>query len=306
MADIKKTTRPVAFLLALVGMAFLAAASANAADSWKGAGLMAGGKGYAPTPMGQVSFRDIGPRTGKAPFLLIHEAFMSMIEFAEIQDELAKLGYRSIAVDTPGYGMSDPAPGQPGIADLADNLVPVLDYLKVKKVVIAGHHTGAMIAASFAARRPDRVVAVILHGSPYFNKEESEKGAADNAIDRTPRADGSHVTRSFAGNLPGDEVSQQNLNSRTWMLIMKFMMGPDIGHYAVYHHDMGPDLQAIRAPTLLMTDAHDGIREQDERAAKLRPDFRFVVFSDYANMQMMNEPARWAKLVTDFAAPYEK
>jgi pimeloyl-ACP methyl ester carboxylesterase len=81
---------------------------------------------------------------------------MSLIEFAEVQDELAKPGLSSIAVDTPGYGMSDPAPGQPTIRDLADNLVPVLDDLHVTRVIIVGHHTGSLIAPSFAAHHADR------------------------------------------------------------------------------------------------------------------------------------------------------
>ena len=229
-----------------------------------------------------------------------------MIEFAEIQNALAALGYRSIAIDIPGFGISDPAPGQPSIRDYADNLVPVLDALKVSKVVIGGHHTGAMLATSFAAHHPDRVVAVILHGVPYYNKEEQVERTVSSMSDRTPKADGSHLSNWFTKKQEGDEPSQRNLDSRTWMLIMKFMMGPPTAHYAVVHYDMTQDAEAIRAPTLLLTDAHDLTKVFDDRMAKLRPDFKYVVFSDYAGMQMMNEPKRWAELVADFAAPYEK
>jgi pimeloyl-ACP methyl ester carboxylesterase len=291
-------------ILLCAGLAF-SVPSAFASDNWKGAGVMAGGKGYAPTPMGQVNYRDIGPRNAKVPLLLIHQAWMSMVEFAEIQDELAKLGYRSIAVDTPGYGMSDPAPGQPTIRDLAENLLPVLDYLKIKKVIIVGHHTGSLLAASFAAHHPDRVTAVILHGSPFFTKEESAVHAVEDDIDRTPKADGSHVNSWFAHKFPGDDDSQKNLDTRTWMLINKFMMGPDIGHYAVYHYDMTADALAIRAPTLILTDEHDMIHDLDLRLAKLRPDFKYQVFSDYSGVQMMNEPKRWAEVAAAFSAQFE-
>jgi pimeloyl-ACP methyl ester carboxylesterase len=281
---------------------------ASAEDTWRGAGVMAGGKGYAPTPMGQVSYRDIGPRDTKVPFLLIHQAFMSMVEFAEIQDELARLGYRSIAVDTPGYGMSDPAPPKPTIGDLAENLLPVLDYLKVQKVIVVGHHTGSLLAASFAAHHPDRVTAVILHGSPFFSKEESAAALAKGESDRTPREDGSHFSRSFPLHYQGDPTpnTPENLRSRTWMLISKFMMGPDIGHYAVYTYDMEPDAKAIRAPTLILTDANDQIHYLDVKLSKLRPDFKYQVFSDYSGIQMMNEPKRWAEVAAAYAAPFEK
>jgi pimeloyl-ACP methyl ester carboxylesterase len=284
------------------------AANASAADSWRGAGLLAGGKGYAQTPMGQVHYRDIGPRDAKLPLLLVHQAWMSMIEFAEIQDELAKLGYRSIAVDTPGYGLSDPAPGQPTIGDLADNLVPVLDELKIGRVIIIGHHTGSLISASFAAHHPDRVAAVILHGNPYFTKEESEAAMAQPDYDRTPRPDGSNFSQFFTYDVPGDPHpnTPENLRSRTWMLLTMYLMGPDIGHWAVFHYDMTEDAKAIRAPTLILTDAHDQINYMDMRLAKLRPDFQFEVFSNFAGIQLMNEPKRWAETVGRFVAPFEK
>jgi pimeloyl-ACP methyl ester carboxylesterase len=295
------------FLVALMVAAHPAPSHAEE-QHWLGAGVMAGGKGYAATPMGQVHYRDIGPRDAKVPLLLIHQAWMSMVEFAQIQDELAKLGYRSIAVDTPGYGMSDPAPGQPTIADLAENLIPVLDDLKVPKVILVGHHTGSLIAASFAAHHPDRVVAIILHGSPFFTKAESDAALAAPDYDRTLKEDGSHFSKWYTYKVPGDPVpdTPENLRSRTWMLMSMFMMGPDIGHWAVYHYDMTADAKAIRAPTLILTDAHDGINYLDLRLAKLRPDFKYEVFSNYSGIQMMNEPARWAKMAGEFVAPFEK
>jgi len=289
-------------------LCLFAATSVGATDSWRGAGILAGGKGYAQTPMGQVHYRDIGPRDAKLPLLLIHQAWMSMIEFAEIQDELAKLGYRSIAVDTPGYGMSDPAPGQPTIGDLADNLVPVLDDFGIKKIIIIGHHTGSLISASFAAHHPDRVAAVILHGNPYFTKEESEAYMAQPDYDRTPKPDGSNFSQFFTYDVPGDPHpnTPENLRSRTWMLLTMYQMGPDIGHWAVFHYDLTEDAKAIRAPTLILTDAHDQINYMDVRLSKLRPDFKYEVFSNFSGIQLMNEPKRWAETVGRFIAPLEK
>ena len=278
---------------------------AHADASWQGAQIMAGGKGYVATPMGQIHYRDRGPKDAKIPLLLIHQAWMSMVEFAEIQDELAALGYRSIAIDTIGYGMSDPGPERPTIPDLADTLVPLLDSLQIRQVVIAGHHTGSLLAVSFAARYPDRVVAVILHGSPFFNKEEQAAALAKGSYDRTLHEDGSQFSAWYSYKVPGDPRpnTPENLRSRTWMLLSLYLMGPDVGHWAVYHYDMAPDALSIKAPTLILTDAHDMINALDERLAKLRPDFKFQIFSDYTGIQMMNEPKRWAETVVDFAAP---
>ncbi len=305
--DKRRLAGPFCSLSIIACSIFFANIPAEADDNWRGAGIMAHGKGYATTPMGQVHYRDIGPKSAKVPLLLIHQGWMSLVEYAEIQDALAELGYRSIALDTPGYGMSDPAPGQPTIRDLADNLVPVLDYLHVSRVIIVGHHTGSTIAASFAAHHPKRVVAVILHGSPFFTKAEQEAALAKGDYDRTLQADGSHFTKWYQ-KIPGDPQpdTPEQLRSRTWMLMSLYMMGPDIGLWAVYHYDMEPDARVIRAPTLILTDAHDMIHDRDERLAKIRPDFKYEVFSDYSGIQMMNEPKRWAVMVGDYIAPFER
>ena len=204
--------------------------------------------------------------------------------------------------------MSDPAPGQPTIQDLADNLVPVLDDLKLRKVIVVGHHTGSLIATAFAARHPDRVVALVLHGNPFFTQAESAAALAQPDYDRTPKPDGSNFSNFFSYDVPGDPHpnTPENLRSRTWMLLSMYMMGPDIGHWAVYHYDGAADIRAIKAPTLILTDTHDMIHYMDNRLAKQRPDFKYEAFSTYTGIQMMNEPHRWAEMVGAFVAPFER
>ncbi len=69
-------TRQLAVSLVLFWAAgTLSLSSASAAPDtdnwWMGAGLLKGGKGYAPNPMGQVHYRDIGPKDGKKPVILL-------------------------------------------------------------------------------------------------------------------------------------------------------------------------------------------------------------------------------------------
>jgi pimeloyl-ACP methyl ester carboxylesterase len=278
------------------------------ADTWAGAAIMAGGKGYFNAPLGQLQYRDIGPRDARRTLLLLHQTWMSLVEFAQAQTALARLGYRSIAVDMPGHGMSDPPPGQPSIEDFADNLRPLLDALHLPKIVIVGHHTGASIAASFAARHPDRVTAVILHGVPFFTAAEIAAFSNAPGFNRMPREDGSHMLQWYQARFPGDPVpnTQTNLDSRTWMLISRYFMGREVARIAVFQHDMKPDLLAIRAPTLILTDSGDPIHPSDERAAKLRPDFTTEIFSPNAGMSLMDEPERWAKVVDAYLTEHTK
>jgi pimeloyl-ACP methyl ester carboxylesterase len=273
-----------------------------AADRWPGNSLLTGGKGYAPTPMGQVHYRDIGPADSQPVVLLMHQSQMSMVQYALIQDDLAAVGLRSLAVDTPGHGMSDLPRLQPTLPQLADNLIPVLDHLKIDKVIAAGHHSGAALAASLAARYPDRVAGAVLHGSVMFDAAEGAAWLASPLYDRTPRPDGSHMGawfRPFQGDIVGDAAT---LEARTWMILSLFMMGPDVGKPAVFTHDMARDIERISVPTLILTDLEDPVYPKDLRVAQLRPDFAYEVFSPHGAMTMMNQPQRWVRIVAAFAA----
>ena len=272
-------------------------------DDWQGFGVLTSGKGYAPSPMGQVHYRDIGPRNDKHPIVLLHQSPMSMIQFAGVQNALAKMGERAITLDTPGYGMSDRPPKQPMIRDYADNLVYVLNHLKLDKVVIAGHHTGAQIAASFAANHPDRVVGIIMHGAAQLTKEEADAYLSRKSKPRTPLADGSHLTRAFQPQTPPRR--QAILDARTWMTITGYIQGPDIGHWAAFHYDMLPDLHAIQVPGLILSDVQDSVHPMDQRVAKLSPDFKYVEFSKGNLLEFMAEPERWAEIATNFMAEIE-
>src|SRR5437016_138372 len=125
------------FLAAIVGIALCGAsglfiADAQSADQWTGAGVLFGGKGYVAAPLGQLHYRDVGSRSTPAPFLLLHQTPSSMAEFADVQNEIAAHQLRVIAVDTPGYGMSDSPNAEPSAADYADNLILLLDALHIE------------------------------------------------------------------------------------------------------------------------------------------------------------------------------
>ncbi|MDG2319028.1 MAG: alpha/beta hydrolase [Rhodospirillaceae bacterium] len=273
-------------------------------DDWKGYGVLKGGKGYVAAPMGQLHYRDIGPRDDPNPIILLHQSPMSMIQWAGVQNALAEMGIRSITVDTPGYGLSDPPNTQPSIRDYADNLVGLLDALNLDKVVIGGHHTGAHIAASFTANHSDRVKALVMHGAAAMTAEEAEAYLSNpNRKPRTPMADGSHLSRGFN---PSNPERQAILDGKTWTILNSFMQGPDIGHWAAFHYDMMPDIAKIKGPVLLLTDTSDPVTNMDKRLSAARPDFKYVEFSKGDLLEFMADPKRWAEIVAGFMATVDK
>ncbi|KAK2973960.1 hypothetical protein RJ640_030139 [Escallonia rubra] len=83
---------------------------------------------------------------------------------------VAKAGFRAIAPDYRGYGLSDPPP-EPEKASFSDfiaDLLALLDVLAISKVFLVGKDFGAMVAYPFALLHPDRVSGVVTLGVPFM------------------------------------------------------------------------------------------------------------------------------------------
>ncbi|PSS04772.1 Lipid-phosphate phosphatase [Actinidia chinensis var. chinensis] len=82
---------------------------------------------------------------------------------------LADAGYRAIAPDYRGYGLSDPPPEpeKASFADLISDLVAIVDALGIPKVFLIAKDFGARPAYFFALLHPERVSGVITLGVPF-------------------------------------------------------------------------------------------------------------------------------------------
>jgi pimeloyl-ACP methyl ester carboxylesterase len=86
---------------------------------------------------------------------------------------LERGGHRVIAYDARGHGASDAAP-QPDAydyADLAADLVTVMDERGIERAVLAGASMGAHTALRLALERPERVAGLVLI-TPAFDPDQ--------------------------------------------------------------------------------------------------------------------------------------
>ena len=278
---------------------------AGVGGHWIGAQALNGGKGYAACPLGATHYRVLTDGSAQArqatPFLLIHQTPFGIAEWVDIQPLLAASGRMVIAADNPGYGMSDAPPGSLTVPQLADNLLALLDHLGVQNVVIAGHHTGAAIAASFAARHPHRTAGLILHGCPLYTAAERAKRLARPARVFEPQPDGSHLAEMFRAIHGVSGKNPQALVTATWATLGAYLAGANTPTYqAVFANDMAQDIPRIKAPTLVLTDRADSLHDKDRLVAKMRADFNWQEFSDSGSFSLMLAPQRWVQQVVAF------
>lgn len=202
---------------------------------------------FCDTALGQVHCVEAGPAEG-SPLLLIHQTPRSVDEYAEVLPILAGR-HRVLAVDTPGYGASDPVAGQPEIADYAQAMMAVLDEHSIAAAVVVGHHTGALIAIEMAARSPGRVERLVLSGPIYMDAEARARLRPLFQQWRVEK-DGSHLKKKWDamhGWLPRPDLVQRLVAD-----IFRAGETSEQGHLAAANYRMEDRLPLVRCPGLLI------------------------------------------------------
>ncbi len=118
---------------------------------------------------------------GSAPLdLLIVPDFVSHLELAWEHPRLAAFlrrlssFARLILIDRRGTGLSDRSPGALSLDEQLGDLDAVLDAVAVDRAAILGLGAGAGLGAAYAAMRPDRCRALILHGASMRAPDDAE------------------------------------------------------------------------------------------------------------------------------------
>jgi pimeloyl-ACP methyl ester carboxylesterase len=98
------------------------------------------------------------------------EEMWTKMPFATTQFVSALKGYRVLAMDFRGHGKSDkPHDPKKYGAELAEDVVRLLDHLKIKKAHVVGYSMGAIVAGKLLVTHPDRLVSVTFGGAgPQF------------------------------------------------------------------------------------------------------------------------------------------
>jgi len=149
-------------------------------------------RGYVDTDSGQVHYRERGD--GPA-VVLLHWTPGTSHQYAALMPALAAAGYRAIAPDLPGFGMSCRREGHWPVNQFAANLLQCLDGWGLDTAVLWGGHFAAEIALETAVSAPARVNLLVLDGTPTWDEATRRNILAQaKPADPQPREDGGHLT----------------------------------------------------------------------------------------------------------------
>lgn len=215
--------------------------------------------------------------TGHGPdVVLLHGVGLDRSMWDRCLPHLAD-GHRVTAADLRGHGRSGAARSGTTLADLAGDVVELLDGLAATRVHLVGFSLGALVAQQVAAERPDRVATLALVSSVALRTAE-ERAAVERRLEAATADLGRTVDAAV------DRWFERGWRRREPELVeavRRTMLANEPSSYlAAYHvfatgdRETGPLLRTISAPTLAITGSDDpgSTPEMSHRLAEAIPD----------------------------------
>lgn len=221
-----------------------------------------------------------------APVVLVHGVAVShryLMPFAE----LLAAEHPVLAVDLPGFGLSDKPRTVAGLPELTDHLADWLTATGNAPAAVFGNSFGAQIAVDLAVRHPDLADRLILSGP---------------TMDPAARTMTRQVLR-WLRSLPHEDPSQVPILARDLL---------DAGPYRAVRtfrtalRDRIEDkLPRVHVPTLVTRGDREAVATQAwaERAVALLPEGRLAVVPNCPHDATYSAPAALTELVLPFLGP---
>lgn len=262
---------------------------------------------FAPLRDGVVHYRVSGPEAGP-PVVLIHGVSGPMSGWDRIVPALERAGFRVLRYDHFGRGYSDRLDRDHDEALYDRELADLLDAVGWKgRVALIGSSMGAIVAAGFAGRHPDRVARIVLVGPAGFPIEVSlgakllgVPGLGEYAMrvvgDRTLAA---HHRKYFVDLERGAEVQAafeaQLEVEGTKRSILSTMRHMPIDDYREGYRALG----AAAAPVHIVWGRSDRTFpfSHHEEARRLMPRATLSVIEDAAHLPHVEQPDAFARAV---------
>jgi pimeloyl-ACP methyl ester carboxylesterase len=165
--------------------------------------------------------------------------------------------YSNLSYDILGHGKSSLTKQNISFNDFSDQLIELINELKIEKIHLVGFSIGSLVARNFATRYGERLRSLILLGSIYKRSEQQQKIINErfNQAKKELKLSRQALKRWFT-----DKYLENNPN--TYEKISSILSGNNMANFLkVYElfvkHKNDEDFKKIQAKTLVMTGEHD-------------------------------------------------
>lgn len=230
------------------------------------------------------------------PLVLLHGGVLTVgLSFGALLPALAE-GRRVVAPELQGHGHTADVDRAMTPANLASDVVALLDVLGIEKADLLGFSLGGLTALHLALEHPERVGRLVLAATQYSQEGcHEEVVTPDYTSARLPsQADFQEMTDAYTAVAPHPERFQDLIAKCTAAARAPLPWTAD-------------DLRGLGAPTLLMVGDTDFVRiEHAAEMHRLIPRAELAVLPATTHMALMRRTTLLLPLLTEFLADQDR
>jgi pimeloyl-ACP methyl ester carboxylesterase len=251
----------------------------------------------------RMAFRDVKPTAAAngRTVLLLHGKNFSGYYWERVIGLLASRGFRIVAPDQIGFGLSSRPDIHYSFHQMAAKTKALLDHLGIARVVVVGHSMGGMLATRFTLMYPDAVEKLVLEDPigledyrtfvPYASIEELYK----NELNATQESFLNYQKSYYTSWKPEYEPY---VRDQAWVLgtgdYPRAALSASLTSEMIYEQPVCYEFSQIAAPTLLIIGRED---RTVPGKARLSPEMKAVA-GNYPKLgKKTQEMIRGSKLV---------
>lgn len=209
--------------------------------------------------------------------------------------------YRVIAMDLRGHGRSDDGIKEITIAQFANDVIALLDSLKIAKCHIAGLSMGGIIAQELAINFQSRLLTLALCNTASFATDEA-KGKLDDRIEMIKTVSMDEMA-DFIVTACLPQNYDQKIYDEAFAIFRQNRQKPyTAATIATFSIDFRSDLDKITIPTLVFTGEFDKATPvaASESIHKAIPQSELHIIKGVGHLSKLEKPAEFNQLIGQF------
>jgi 3-oxoadipate enol-lactonase len=241
------------------------------------------------------------------PLTLVHGLAYDRNGWGRLPDLLAQR-FRVVLIDNRGVGESDEPAGPYAVAQMAADVVAVLDDAGIERTNLFGVSLGGYIAQELALAHPERLAKLVLASTaPGGPKAHPMPAAGLGAFGKYPLMEREAGLRLMVENSLGERGVRDVPGLADEIFAYRLAHAPSLAAwqaqaYAGATFDSYDRIGAIQAPTLVVQGGADNVVDPHnaELLGELILNVRVEIVPDRGHLLVWEDSERVAELVTEF------
>lgn len=219
------------------------------------------------------------------PIILLHGGLSNGDHYSGIIPALVEAGHEVITVDSRGHGRSTFDDAQISYAQMAQDVLGLMDHLGIEKADIVGWSDGGIIGLEIALTQPERLNKVVAYGANY------DPTGVRLDVDTNDYFN-AYIERA------AEEYQQNSPEPEKWDAFLA-----NIGNmWATQPNYTDEQLTTITTPFLILDGANEEAIDlnQTKLMALLIPNAELVIMPETGHFALFEQPEEFTKIVLDY------